>query len=91
MQKIERLWSEALEADVTEEQLFRIEKENLSWEVFKANQMQGDYFFLNPLRMQKQEWLYDELKAHGIDKISSFWAFGDKENIDFIQRPINWK
>lgn len=91
MQKIEKLWSEALEADVTEEQLFRIEKENLSWEVFKANQMQGDYFFLNPLRMQKQEWLYDELKAHGIDKISAFWTLADKENIDFIQRPINWK
>lgn len=91
MQKIEKLWSKALNADVTEEQLFRIEKDNLSWEVFKANQMQGEYFFLNPFRMQKQEWLYDELKAHGIDKISSFWALADKEDIDFIQRPINWE
>ncbi len=91
MQKIESLWGKALEADVTEEQLFRIEKENLSWEVFKANQMQGDYFFLNPLRMQKQEWLYDELKAHGIDKISSFWVIADKENVNFIERPIMWE
>ncbi len=90
MQRIEKLWSQALEADVTEEQLFRIEKDNLAWEVFKANQMQGDYFFLNPLRMQKQEWLYDELKSHGIDKISSFWVLADKEDINFIQRPINW-
>ncbi len=91
MQKIETLWSKALNADVTEEQLFRIEKDNLSWEVFKANQMQGEYFFLNPFRMQKQEWLYDELKEHGIDKISSFWVLADKEDIDFIQRPINWE
>lgn len=91
MQKIEKLWSKALNADVTNEQLFRIEKDNLSWEVFKANQMQGEYFFLNPFRMQKQEWLYDELKAHGIDKISSFWTLADKEDIDFIKRPINWE
>ena len=91
MQKIEKLWSKALAADVTEEQLFRIEKENLSWEFFKANQMQGDYFFLNPLRMQKQEWLYDEFKEHGIDKVSSFWLLPEKEDIDFIKRPYNWE
>ena len=91
MQRIEKLWSQALEADVTDEQLFRIEKENLSWEFFKANQMQGDYFFFNPLRMQKQEWLYDELKAHGIDRVSSFWLLPAKEEIDFIKRPYNWE
>ena len=91
MQRIEKLWSQALKADVTDEQLFRIEKENLSWEFFKANQMQGDYFFFNPLRMQKQEWLYDEMKAHGIERVSSFWLLPEKENIDFIKRPYNWE
>lgn len=62
--KLDRLWEKALSADVTEEQLFRIEKDNLSWEFFKANQFLGEYFFLNPLRLQEQEELYDELLAH---------------------------
>lgn len=91
MVKLDCLWEKALNADITEEQLYRVETASLSWEVFKANQMQGEYFFLNPLRMQKQEWLYDELKAHGIDKISSFWVIAEKDDINFIQRPINWE
>ncbi len=91
MIRLDCLWDKALSADITEEQLYNAEKASLSWEVFKANQMQLEYFFLNPMRMEEQEKLYDELKAHGIDKISSFWVLGDKENINFIQRPINWK
>ena len=53
--------------------------------------MQLEYFFLNPMRLEEQEWLYDELKAHGIDKISSFWVLAEKDDINFIQRPINWE
>ncbi len=91
MLKLDCLWGKALNADISDEQLYNVEVASLSWEVFKANQMQGEYFFLNPLRMQKQEWLYDELKAHGIDKISSFWVIAEKDDINFIQRPINWE
>lgn len=90
MQKLDKLWKNALNADITDEQLYNVEVANLSWEVFKANQMQGEYFFLNPSRMQKQEWLYDELKAHKIDKISSFSLLKSKDEISFIQRPLNW-
>lgn len=90
MAKLDCLWEKALDADITEEQLFNVETANLSWEVFKANQMQGEYFFLNPMRLKEQEWLYDELKAHKIDKISSFSYLKDKSEIDFILRPINW-
>ena len=91
MAKLDCLWEKALNADITDEQLFRVETANLSWEVFKANQMQGEYFFLNPMRIENQKRLYDELKSHGIDKISSFWLLADKEDISFIQRPINWE
>lgn len=90
MAELDCLWKKALEADITKEQLFNVETANLSWEFFKANQMQGEYFFLNPLRMQKQEWLYDQLRSHGIDKVSSFSYLPDKDDINFIQRPIEW-
>ncbi|MBE6790941.1 MAG: DUF4838 domain-containing protein [Ruminococcaceae bacterium] len=91
MAKLDCLWEKALNADITDEQLFRVETANLSWEVFKANQMQGEYFFLNPMRIENQKRLYDELKSHGIDKISSFWLLAEKEDINFILRPINWE
>ncbi len=91
MAKLDSLWKKALSADITEEQLFNVETANLSWEVFKANQMQGEYFFLNPMRIEKQKWLYDELKSHKIDKISSFWLIAEKDDINFIQRPIMWE
>ncbi len=89
--KLDELWNKALSADVTNEQKFNIEKENLSWEYFKANQFIGKYSFLNPLRLKANEELYDAFKAHGIDRVSSFGTIPDKENIDFMQRPYNWK
>ncbi len=90
--KLDRLWEKACSADITDEQRFRVEKDSLSWEFFKANQFLGEYFFLNPMRMQAQEELYDELIAHGITRVSSFSTLPtDKADINFIQRPINWE
>ena len=89
--KLDALWNLALKADITEEQLFNVEIASLSWEFFKANQFLGDYFFLNPMRLQKQEWLYDELDRHGIDRVSSFSLIPEKEHVNFLQRPINWE
>ncbi len=91
MIKLDILWQKALNAGITEEQLYNVETANLSWEFFKANQMQLEYFFLNPARMAEQEWLYDEFKEHGMDRVSSFWIIADKEDINFIQRPIMWE
>ena len=91
MIKLDCLWEKALEADGNEDQKANVEIANLSWEFFKANQMQGEYFFLNPMRMQEQEWLYDMYKKHGIDRVSSFSYLPEKENINFIQRPIMWE
>ena len=89
--RLEILWQKALKADITEEQLFNVEVDNLSWEYFKANQFIGKYFFLNPFRMQANEWLYDEFKAHGMDRVSSFGTIPqDKSTVDFMQRPFNW-
>ena len=91
MLKLENLWGKALAAEGNEQQKANVEIANLSWEFFKANQMQGEYFFLNPLRMQEQEWLYDKLKEHGVHRVSAFWLIPEKEDINFILRPYNWE
>lgn len=88
--KSDYLWQKALNADVTEEQMFNIEVDYLSWEYYKANLFMGEYIFLNPFRMQAIEELYDEFEAHGMDRVSSFGIIPEKENVDFIQRPYNW-
>ena len=90
--KLDSLWKKALSADVTEEQMFNIEVANLSWEYFKANQFLGEYFFLNPLRMQANEELYDAFLAHNVHRVSAFGLIPqDKESVDFMLRPFNWK
>ncbi len=89
--KLDRLWDKALKADITDDQRFRVETASLSWELFKANQFLGEYFFLNPFRIKAQEELYDEIVAHGISKLSSFSALPAKEDINFITRPIEWE
>ena len=91
MIKLELLWEKALNAEGSEAQKANVEIANLSWEFFKANQMQLEYFFLNPLRMKEQEWLYDKFKEHGIDRVSSFSIIPDKDNVSFIDRPIDWE
>ncbi len=90
--KLNSLWDKALKANVTDEQRFRIEKDNLSWEFFKANQFLDEYFFLNPMRLKVQEELYDNLLSHGITKVSSFSTIPtNKEDVNFMQRPIMWE
>ncbi|MBP3446598.1 MAG: DUF4838 domain-containing protein [Clostridia bacterium] len=90
--KLDRLWEKALKADVTDEQMFNIEVAKLSWEYFKANQFLGKYFFLNPLRLKANEDLYDAFKEHGMNRVSSFGTIPEnKEDVDFMLRPFNWK
>lgn len=91
MMKLDMLWEKALESRGNESQKANVEIANLSWEFFKANQMQGEYFFLNPMRLQEQEWLYDKYKEHGISRFSSFWIIPEKEDINFFLRPYNWE
>lgn len=89
--ELESLWQNALKAKGTEEQHANVEIANLSWEFFKANQMQGEYCFLNPGRLEQQEWLYDKFEEHNINRVSSFWLIPEKEDINFILRPYNWE
>lgn len=90
--KLDRLWKKALNADITDEQRFNVEVANLSWEYFKANQFLGEYFFLNPFRLKANEELYDAFKAHGISRVSSFGLIPEnKEDVDFMLRPFNWR
>ncbi len=91
MAQLDILWAKALKAGGDEKQKANVEIANLSWEFFKANQMQLEYFFLNPMRMKEQEWLYDMYKKHGINKVSSFSELPEKDQINFIQRPIMWE
>ena len=89
--RLDSLWSKALNADITEEQRFNVEVANLSWEYFKANQYIGKYSFLNPMRLKANEALYDEFKAHSLDRVSSFATIPqNKEDVDFMLRPFNW-
>ena len=88
--ELNTLWNAALNADVTPEQMFNIETASLSWRFFKANQMLCEYSFLNPLRMYENEKLYDDLKSHGLDRVSCYWIIPEKENVNFILRPYNW-
>ena len=90
--RLNSLWNKALNADITDEQRFNVEVANLSWEYFKANQFIGRYSFLNPLRLKANEELYDNFKAHGINRVSSFGLIPEnKEDVDFVLRPFNWK
>lgn len=88
--ELDILWEKALNADITEEQLFNVEVANLSWEYFKANLFIGEYFFLNPFRMQATEELYDGFASHGLNRVSSFAIIPEKSEVDFMQRPFNW-
>lgn len=90
--RLNSLWDKALNANITDEQRFNVEVANLSWEYFKANQFIGRYSFLNPLRLKANEELYDNFKTHGISRVSSFGLIPEnKEDVDFMLRPFNWK
>ncbi len=89
--KLDGLWEKALSAEITDEERFRVETANLSWEYFKANLFLGKYSLANPLRMQENEALYDAFGAHGIDRVCSFGVIPPKDEVNFIERPFQWR
>ncbi|MBR4727726.1 MAG: DUF4838 domain-containing protein [Clostridia bacterium] len=89
--KLDALWKKALAADGTQAQRFNVEKANLSWEYYKANLFMGKYTVLNPLRAKENEALYDAFRAHGVDRVCSFGLIPEKSEVDFLQRPYNWR
>lgn len=88
--KLDRLWNSALNADVTDDERFRVETAHLSWEYYKANLLMGKYTFLNPLRMKENENLYDDFAAHDVGRVSSFKTIPEKEDVSFIRSPYSW-
>ncbi len=89
--KLDRLWAQALGADITEEERYRVETAQLSWEFYKANLFIGKYSFLNPLRMKENEALYNAFKAHGINRVSAFGLIPPKDEVNFIECPYQWR
>ena len=89
--KLDDLWKQALAADITDEERFRVETANLSWEFYKANLFIGKYFFLNPLRLKENEALYDAFKAHGLNRVSAFGLIPPKDEVNFIECPYQWR
>ena len=87
---LDGLWEKALTADITEEQLFNVETDNLSWEYYKANQFLDKYTIFNPFRHKRIEELYDSMLEHGITKVSGFQEIPPKDEINFMKRPYNW-
>ena len=88
--KLDRLWDAALKAEITEDERFRVETANLSWEYYKANLLMGKYTFLNPLRMKENENLYDDFAAHNVGEVSSFKTIPEKTDVNWIRSPYSW-
>ncbi len=88
--KLDRLWENALNAEITDDERFRVETARLSWEYYKANLLMGKYTVLNPLRMKENEDLYDDFAAHDVGRVSSFKTIPEKSDVNFIRSPYSW-
>lgn len=91
---IERLWKKAFSEEITDEQRSRLESVEIGWRYTEALSMAGRFFVLNPFRGKEQEKLYDDMKAHGINKVSSLSGaeLPPKDEINFFfSIPQDWK
>lgn len=91
---VDLLWNRALSQNLTDDQRQRTEMLEVSWRYTKACSLAGEYFILNPFRGIAMEKLYDDLKGHGIVKLSSLTGtpLPDKDSITFIFAfPQDWR
>lgn len=92
--RADRLLKKALSQDLTDEERERTELIELSWRYTEACTFGGEFFVLNPFRGKALEKLYDDLKAHGIVKLSSLTGtpMPDKSEINFMfTTPQDWR
>lgn len=89
---LDSLFDKALAANLNQEQGKNVDIARLSFQYYKANLFRGEFFILNPFRAKNNEKLYDDLKAHGINKICSFSPMPAKEDINFLlTNPVDWR
>ena len=86
--KIDKLWADALASDITEQQRLNIERSQLSYRYYKAAKLYDEFSLLSFNRMEESKKLYDDLKRHGIQRLTDWDDLPDDPL--FLLTPENW-
>ncbi|NLL16095.1 MAG: DUF4838 domain-containing protein, partial [Clostridiales bacterium] len=86
--KIDKLWADALASDITEQQRLNIERSQLSYRYYKAAKLYDEFSLLSFNRMEESKKLYDDLKRHGIQRLTEWDDLPDDPF--FLLTPENW-
>jgi len=86
---LDSLWAKAKQVTTDETMLRNIERSELSWRHHKANLFYNEFSLLNPFRPKENEKLYNDIKKHGITRITEHGNL--IENPNFWLRPIEWR
>ncbi|MDR1630461.1 MAG: DUF4838 domain-containing protein [Oscillospiraceae bacterium] len=88
-QKADALWKAALESsDITEQQRLNIERSELSYRYFKGCVFLSEFSLLNPNRVKENEKLYNDIKDHGIARLTEWTDLSGSPS--FLLRPSDW-
>ena len=89
--KADCLWKKALaQKNISEQQLYNIQKEEVAWRFYKSNLFLGEFSFLNPLRAKRNSELYDDMVKYSIE-ISSLASLKAKDKINLYGCPADWR
>lgn len=88
--KLDALWNKAEKNAGSQEQLDNVRRSRLQLRFYKANMFYGEYFFLNPLRIQAQKQLFNDTVALDVRHFSAFNPMYIPTGFVWWMRPIAW-
>jgi len=84
------LWDKAEQAAETQWQLDNIRRSRLQLRVYKADMLVGEFFPLNPCRIEENKRLFDDVIALGVTRWSEFDPLVQPKGLDWLMRPVEW-
>jgi len=87
---MDRLWDSAEQAAATQWQLDNIRRSRLSLRVYKADMLVGEFFPLNPCRIEENKKLYQDMLDLGITYWGEYKPIVPVGGLDWLMRPVEW-
>ncbi|NLX79899.1 MAG: DUF4838 domain-containing protein [Clostridiales bacterium] len=86
---VEKLWENALNSDITEQQRENIERSYLSYRYYKATKLYDEFSLLSFTRMEENKKLHADMKRLGIKRLTEWHDLPD--NPWFLLPPNEWQ
>ena len=87
---MDALWDKAEQAAGTPWQLDNVRRSRLQLRWYKACMLVGEFFPLNPMRIQENKKLFSDILDLGVTRTEEWKGIVEPKGLDWLMTPVEW-